>query len=303
MGNSGSETAKDLTDEPWRKMKTLVWNEKYCKELKDEINKFEKVWKSGSANCLLLGPTSVGQSAFINSVLSISKGRLCEMAYTADGDWGSVTKEYFSFQGGDEMKCVNMFDTSGLMEGPVGFNVENIISLIDGHVKSGYTFNPASPIQISDACYVSKPSEKDKIHCAAFIMNAQLQYDDLGEKYLNKIRTLQKALMEKDVPRVVILTKCDILCNEVEKNTGCIYRSTKVKEAVERARDWFLIPANNVYPVVNYGGGQKIELELETSVPILLALRHITYAAADFLEKSKLKSNQAKSSDAEALNS
>ncbi|XP_053402280.1 interferon-induced protein 44-like isoform X2 [Mercenaria mercenaria] len=257
MGNSGSETAKDLTDEPWRKMKTLVWNEKYCKELKDEINKFEKVWKSGSANCLLLGPTSVGQSAFINSVLSISKGRLCEMAYTADGDWGSVTKE----------------------------------------------FNPASPIQISDACYVSKPSEKDKIHCAAFIMNAQLQYDDLGEKYLNKIRTLQKALMEKDVPRVVILTKCDILCNEVEKNTGCIYRSTKVKEAVERARDWFLIPANNVYPVVNYGGGQKIELELETSVPILLALRHITYAAADFLEKSKLKSNQAKSSDAEALNS
>lgn len=85
-----------------------------------------------------------------------------------------------------------------------------------------------------------------------------------------------------DVPRVLILTKADLLCEKVESNPSNLFSSVKVQKAVKAASEVFAIEQASIHPLINY----EVDYELTTdrNIPILLALRQILQYATDRVE-------------------
>ncbi|XP_053390489.1 interferon-induced protein 44-like [Mercenaria mercenaria] len=278
------EAEPTLLENPWRQTKG-EWNDKYCGEIIQELKEFEVGDKITKAQCLLLGPVISGKSSFVNSVISICKKRYSNSAYTAGRRWTSVTREYFSFDCEDEIgKKFCLCDTAGMMEKEEhGFNVENIVFLIEGNVEDGYKFNPTNTIEENDFHFRKNPMLADKIHCAVFVLPATA-IDRLSEMYMEKFRILQEKLVKKDIPRVLLLTNCDLFCDEVKQNKRNLYRSIKVEKVATKAAETLSIPLSNIHPIVNHGGGE-VYLDPATSIPILLALRQMIHFANDFIEK------------------
>ncbi|XP_053389660.1 interferon-induced protein 44-like [Mercenaria mercenaria] len=149
------------------------------------------------ANLLVLGPAGVGKSSFINSVLSISSGILKSNAYTASHATGTVTTRLSSFRGKGGLDNVQLHDIPGLLERVnYGFNLGNLIHLIDGHVKVGYKFNPKESITESDPYF--RNESIDRINCAVFVMDAT-GLDNLSNLYKTKIQDIQQVLIEKGI--------------------------------------------------------------------------------------------------------
>jgi hypothetical protein len=84
------------------------------------------------------------------------------------------------------------------------------------------------------------------------------------------------------VPRALILTKADVLCQEVHNDTANMFRSVKVREAVKTASEIFRIPEASIHPVTNYE--DAIEISWKRNIPLLIALRQITQYAMDKIE-------------------
>ncbi|XP_053388683.1 interferon-induced protein 44-like [Mercenaria mercenaria] len=116
-------------------------------------------------------------------------------------------------------------------------------------------FNPVNAIKENDTYYRQNPTMADKIHCAVFVMRVD-KLDNLLPAYEKKLRQLLTDTLNKDVPRILLLTRCDIVCEDVAKNVGNLYKSVKVKKKVEQASALFGIPISNIHPIVNYGEGQ-----------------------------------------------
>ncbi|XP_053388711.1 interferon-induced protein 44-like [Mercenaria mercenaria] len=96
-----------------------------------------------------------------------------------------------------------------------------------------------------------------------------------------KIQCLHDEIKVRNIPRVLILTKADILCAKVAEDIRNIFRSTKIQMAVKRASEMFGIPESNIHPVKNYEG--DIDIDPIINIPLLLALRQILHFASDFL--------------------
>ena len=89
-------------------------------------------------------------------------------------------------------------------------------------------------------------------------------------------------LFSIDVPRVLILTKVDELCDEVEKDITKMFRSVRIKETVKTAGEVFGIERASIHPVKNYEVDTTIDVN--TNIPLLLALLQTMQYAADRVE-------------------
>lgn len=90
-------------------------------------------------------------------------------------------------------------------------------------------------------------------------------------------------------PRVVLLTKIDLLCTTVQESTSNVFSSEKVDQTVEKVSTLFGISRNNILPVRNYQS--EFELENSTSILALLALRQALYFTEDYMENLKEMKN------------
>lgn len=80
----------------------------------------------------------------------------------------------------------------------------------------------------------------------------------------------------------MLLTHVDLLCKEVEENVNRMFRSVKVQNAVKTASEVFNIPQASIHPVKNYE--VDIQLDTNTNIPLLIALRQMMQYAEDRVE-------------------
>ncbi|XP_045199352.1 interferon-induced protein 44-like [Mercenaria mercenaria] len=267
------------------------WDEQYSRRLCAEIREFNinigtrdrREMERVMANLLVLGPAKAGKSAFINSVLSISSGRRLRTADSADYEFGTVTTKYSIYGGDGEVDNIQLHDTPGLMEQEgQGFNSENFIPLIDGHIEDGYEFQRERGINESDPNYRPNSTRRDKINCVVFVVDVST-LKTLTDNYTQQIRALQNVLVDKGIPQVLLLTKCDKLSKHARKNTANIFRSKRIEKYVKYAGSKFGIQQSYIHPIVNYGENPD-GLDEKVNIPILLALRQMVYFAGDYLE-------------------
>ncbi|XP_053388722.1 interferon-induced protein 44-like [Mercenaria mercenaria] len=164
-----------------------------------------------------------------------------------------------------------------------GFHVSDVVNLILGHVKDTYTFNPRQPLTPEDPAYNPYPQAREKTHCVIFVIDAVvLSSGSISNNLKGKIKCLQDEIKLRNIPRVLILTKVDLLCEKVAGDIRNTFRSTKVQKAVKKAAEIFAIPESNIHPVKNYEG--EIDIDPIINIPLLLALRQMIHFASDFIE-------------------
>ncbi|XP_060583561.1 interferon-induced protein 44-like [Ruditapes philippinarum] len=271
---------------PWRKLDDEgSWTKEYREKLLEEINglKFEDEG-IGTIRILLLGQIKAGKSSFVNTLASIDKNRIAEItrAGGADKSLTFALKEYTPT--GALKKNICILDTMGYEEAQFGLNVKDIIYLVKGNICPGYKFNPASPIEQDSAYYRPNPQKSDRIHCIVFVADANIfGQDNVTAGAMQKQKELDEALRE-DVARCVLLTKIDVLCQSVETDVTNTYRSEKVKQAVQRAAEFFCVQERNILPIKNYEKETATDTKIE--ILILLALRQMMRFAKDFYDGS-----------------
>ena len=80
---------------------------------------------------------------------------------------------------------------------------------------------------------------------------------------------------------MVLLTKVDRVCPEVEQNRSKIFYSTVVQELVDEVSQLAGLPRSHILPVKNYES--EMELEDDVSIPALLSIRQMLRFADDYL--------------------
>ncbi|XP_060583737.1 interferon-induced protein 44-like [Ruditapes philippinarum] len=268
-----------FTSNPWRT--TPAWSEDSESSLREQIKKIQPKWKP---TFILVGPVGAGKSSFVNAILSVSKGHKVDRAATERGS-KSCTTTYDKYTDKSLLDKFRLRDCMGLEQSAEeGFNIADMVALLKGHVKDGYTFNPRNPISPEHNHWRANPKFEHQTHCVVFVVDANVMHINIPQAYVRKIRELQDAVKRLRVPRVLILTKADVLCKEVHDNITNMFRSVKVREAVKNAGEIFNIPEASIHPVTNYEDEDAIEISWKRNIPLLIALRQITQYANDMIE-------------------
>ncbi|KAH3818474.1 hypothetical protein DPMN_120195 [Dreissena polymorpha] len=94
------------------------------------------------------------------------------------------------------------------------------------------------------------------------------------------------------IPQVVLLNKVDLTCRKEAANVGNVFKSPSIQEVVEKVSTMFGLQFNNIFPVKNYVS--EMELDVDTSILALLALRQILYLTEDYIEGLQEKVKRVK---------
>uniref|UniRef100_A0A672LAJ7 Si:dkeyp-75b4.9 n=1 Tax=Sinocyclocheilus grahami TaxID=75366 RepID=A0A672LAJ7_SINGR len=146
----------------------------------------------GTLRILLHGPQGAGKSSFFNSVYNVLQGRITTRALAHAVETGqsfTVKKDspdsYFPF---------NFTDIAGMHSEDRGIKMDDIIKLLNGHINSGYNFNPLKPITEEDPKYNKNPTLKDRIHClvAVFPANTVSMMDDTNLPIIRQMSDVRK---------------------------------------------------------------------------------------------------------------
>ncbi|XP_060593419.1 interferon-induced protein 44-like isoform X1 [Ruditapes philippinarum] len=269
-----------FTRTPWRTIP--AWNQDYELLLRRQIKEIQPQWKP---TIVLVGPVGAGKSSFVNAILSVSKGHKTDGACTGKGD-KSCTTSYDKYTDNSLLQNFRLRDCMGLEKSAEeGFNVADMVSLLKGHIKDGYTFNPRSPITPENKTHWrDNPKFEHQTHCVVFVVDANVMHTGIPPAYVRKIREIQTAVKQLRIPRVLILTKADVLCEEVQKEISNVFRSFRVREAIKTASEVFNIPEASIHPISNYEDEDSVVMNWKKNIPLLLTLRQITQYAKDRIE-------------------
>ncbi|XP_036375353.1 interferon-induced protein 44-like [Megalops cyprinoides] len=257
----------DLLDKPWR---NIEWDSAMRKELVDSIKNYKPSISSvDQARVVLIGPIGAGKSSFFNSINSIFQGHVtCRAMCGSAGT--SLTTQFrtYSIKAGKDGKPLPIIlcDTMGLEENTgAGLDVDDITSILKGHVPDRYQFNPSGPLQSKDDQFHKSVDLQDKIHCVAYVMDC-CKVTLISSKLEEKLAAIRKKVNRMAIPQLVLLTKVDEACSCVADNIENVYHCQYIERKIQEVSVRLGIPVSCVVPVKSYSR----ELELEPSCDVLL---------------------------------
>ncbi|KAL0160362.1 hypothetical protein M9458_044087 [Cirrhinus mrigala] len=267
-------------EKPWR---NVQWKTSQRVHLIAMIRSHKPLIMSMSrVRILMIGPVGAGKSSFFNSINSIFMGHITSKAMSGSAGT-SLTTQFRTYpvkssRQGKLLPFV-LCDTMGLEEqSGAGLNIEDISSILQGHVPDSYTFNPTVPFCRDEQNMSGPASLPEKIHCVVYVIDTtkiSLISDNLEEK-LTSIRRNVNSLGNGEGPSKHL---CQFL-HQVEGETWshdhmvCSYRT--------QSDSRLGVPVSCVLPVKNYS--QELELELNCDVLLLTALQQMLRFADDYLD-------------------
>ncbi|KAK2835318.1 hypothetical protein Q5P01_015802 [Channa striata] len=266
--------ARPEFEKPWR---TMVWEAGKRKELMDSIKNYKPTYSSVSqARILLLGPVGAGKSSFFNSINSVFRGHVTSQAIAGSSTQSLTTQfQTYSLKDGREGKLlpVALCDTMGLEERTgSGLDVEDISSILKGHVPNGYQFNPRAPLHSETPGYQVSPQLKDKIHCVTYVLDA-CKVPIMSAKLQEKFDAIRKKINLMGIPQLILLTKIDEACALVKEDVTTVYKSEYIKEMMQEAANRLGTPLFCVVPVKNYS--EDFELDMNCDILLLTAVKQM----------------------------
>lgn len=260
------------------------WEQRDLEELKNEIESFSPTHGLGIkwANILFLGPVGAGKSSFFNTISAVFRSHTSTQAICGNAEQ-SITSKYhiYRVRGSALSKPMKfrLCDTRGLEENQ-GIDATELSYLLEGNVPNGYQFNPSTPISPDMPGFIAKPTLNEKIHCVCFIIDGSTA-TVMSEKLIEKIKSLQSRVRQKEIPQVVLATKIDKVCAHVEEDISTVFQSVAIQDLVEKVSNILGVPRSNVLPVKNYE--KEINVKTDISILALMSLRQILRATEDFM--------------------
>ncbi|XP_073700939.1 interferon-induced protein 44-like [Garra rufa] len=279
--SKGSQVSAE--EKPWR---NVLWTADRRAQLMEMIRKQKPLTTSVSHfRILMIGPVGAGKSSFFNSINSIFMDRVTSKAMSGSAGTSLTTQfRTYPVKDGREGKPLPfvLCDTMGLEEqSGAGLNIEDISSILQGHVPDRYKFNPTAPFQ-HDEQKTSRPASlQEKIHCVVYVIDAT-KISLMSDKLEEKIASIRRKVNSLGIPQMVLMTKVDEACPLVEKNLQNLYASSYIKSKVQEVSSRLGVPVSCVLPVKNYS--QELELELNCDVLLLSALQQMLNFAEDYLD-------------------
>ncbi|XP_029286173.1 interferon-induced protein 44-like [Cottoperca gobio] len=187
------------------------------------------------ARVLLIGPVGAGKSSFFNSINSVFRGHVSNQA-SAGCLTTSLTTQFrtYSVKAGQAGKSlpITLCDTMGLEENMgAGLDMDDIISILKGHLLDSYQFNPSAPLLSEASGYRKSPGLKDKIHCVVYVIDA-CKVSIMPTKLEQKLEAIRRKVNLMGIPQLVLMTQVDEVCPLVSQDIRNIYRSGYIKKMV-----------------------------------------------------------------------
>ncbi|XP_041353064.1 interferon-induced protein 44-like [Gigantopelta aegis] len=266
-------------EKPWRPIPGLN-----MKTLMSEVEKYSPVdaVSIDYVNILLIGAVGAGKSSYFNTINSIFRGHVTSQACSGSAEH-SLTTVYRVYkirsqETGFPLKF-RLCDTRGLEEAQ-GMDSADLLAILDGHLPDRYQFNPSMPVSPEVTGYKKNPTLQDKIHVIAFVMDG-CSVDVFPEKILTNIKATQQKANQRGIPQVVLLTKVDRVCQEVEQDLSQVFYSQAVQDLVDEVSQLVGLPRAHILPVKNYE--REMELDQDVNIPALLSVRQMLRFADDYL--------------------
>ncbi|RXN20413.1 interferon-induced 44-like protein [Labeo rohita] len=228
---------------------------------------------------------SAGKSSFFNSINSIFMGHVTSKAMSGSAGTSLTTQfRTYPVKDGREGKPLPfvLCDTMGLEEqSGAGLDIEDISSILQGHVPDRYKFNPTAPFK-PDEQKASRPASlQEKIHCVVYVIDTT-KISLMSDKLQEKLYSIRSQINSLAIPQIVLMTKVDEACPHVQNDLRDTYASSYIKSKVQEVSSRLGVSMSCVLPVKNYS--QELELELNCDVLLLTALQQMLRFANDFLD-------------------
>ncbi|XP_051561563.1 interferon-induced protein 44 isoform X2 [Myxocyprinus asiaticus] len=270
---------------PWR---SVNWRE----ESKENILRTLKNVQPGNSEVntlriLVHGPVGAGKSSFFDSVNSSVQGRITTRAlsHVETDQSRSFTLACKTYKIKKDMTSFFPFtltDIRGLdRNGRGGIQTDDIIKVLNGHIKDGYFFNPDRPITEDDEKYNRTGCLNEKIHCLVAVLPAN-NSTIADEDVMRQIREVREAAGRLGIPQAIIMTKVDAACPLVKEDLEKVYTSKKIKKKMEECSLNLGVPVKCIFPVKNYHEEHAVDTKMD--VLILDALLNIVNFANDYVE-------------------
>uniref|UniRef100_A0A8C2IN27 TLDc domain-containing protein n=1 Tax=Cyprinus carpio TaxID=7962 RepID=A0A8C2IN27_CYPCA len=217
-------------EKPWR---NVLWTAERRAELMEMIRNHKPVVASVSrVRILMIGPVGAGKSSFFNSINSIFMSRITSKAMSGSAATSLTTQfRTYPVKDGREGKLLPfvLCDTMGLEEqSGAGLDIEDISSILQGHVPDRYKFNPMAPFQHSER-RVSRPASlQEKIHCVVYVIDAT-KISLMSDKLQEKLASIRRKVNSLGIAQIVLMTKVDEACPLVEEDLQSLYVSSYIK--------------------------------------------------------------------------
>ena len=192
-------------------VKTIYENEKLSKIIKEkfqnDLNKIDMINTLKHFNILVLGPTGVGKSTLINSILQFDESKN-EGAKTGKGVPVTLG-EPNSYENDLKIKGIRLYDSQGIDKG--NYEIEDLIKSVKNIInKQALTNNPDNFIHCIWYCLTGDRFEIEERNCLIELMNI---YDD---ETMPIILVYTKAFDEDDVDEEIEEIK-NILSEKIQK--------------------------------------------------------------------------------------
>ncbi|XP_026200966.1 interferon-induced protein 44-like [Anabas testudineus] len=271
-------------ENPWR---PVTWESEKRREMMDSIKFYCPMTNSVSqVRVLLVGPVGAGKSSFFNSFNSVFRGHVTSQAI-AGCSATSLTTQFRTYsvkagRAGNPLPIM-LCDTMGLEEGTgAGLDVDDIVSILKGHLPDSYQFNPSAPLHSEARGYRKSPALKDKIHCVTYVIDA-CKISIMSTKLEEKLEAIRRKVNLMGIPQLVLLTKVDEACPYVAQDIRNIYKSGYIKDMMQEASARLGVPLSCVVPVKNYS--EELELDLNCDILLLSAVIQMLRFADNYFDE------------------